>query len=73
MSGGQTDDESTNHLNLMNQKFTELPWRVSFSYARAIQQSALKAWGGLDENIIKSQEVLINRASMCSKASVGKL
>ena len=73
LSGGQTDDESTNHLNLMNQKFTELPWRVTFSYARAIQQSALKAWGGLDENIIKSQEVLINRASMCSKASVGKL
>ena len=52
LSGGQTDDESTNHLNLMNQKFTELPWRVTFSYARAIQQSALKAWGGLDENII---------------------
>ena len=48
LSGGQTDDESTNHLNLMNKKFSELPWRVTFSYARAIQQSALKAWGGQD-------------------------
>ena len=73
LSGGQTDDESTNHLNLMNKKFMELPWRVTFSYARAIQQSALKAWGGIDNNIVKSQEVLINRASLCSKASIGQL
>ncbi len=73
LSGGQTDDESTNHLNLMNKKFSELPWRVTFSYARAIQQSALKAWGGQDENLIKSQEVLIERALLCSKASVGEL
>ena len=73
LSGGQTDDESTNHLNFMNQKFKKLPWRITFSYARAIQQSALKVWAGLDENIVKSQEVLINRALMCSKASAGEL
>ncbi len=73
LSGGQTDDEATNHLNLMNQKFKKLPWRVTFSYARAIQQSALKAWAGSDENISKSQEVLSDRASQCSKASIGEL
>ena len=73
LSGGQTDDESTNHLNLMNKNFSGLPWRVTFSYARAIQQTALKTWAGRDDNIHKSQEVLIERASLCSKASVGKL
>ncbi|MEC9206253.1 MAG: class I fructose-bisphosphate aldolase [Pseudomonadota bacterium] len=73
LSGGQTDDESTNHLNLMNKKFKELPWRVTFSYARAIQQSALKAWSGSDKNITKSQEVLADRAMQCSKASIGEL
>ena len=57
----------------MNKKFKELPWRVTFSYARAIQQSALKAWSGSDKNITKSQEVLADRAMQCSKASIGEL
>ena len=50
-----------------------LPWRVTFSYARAIQAAALAAWLGKDENLSKSQSILIERASRCSRASVGDL
>ena len=46
LSGGQSDEEATQHLSLMNKEYTDLPWRVTFSYARAIQQSALNTWRG---------------------------
>ena len=49
LSGGQTDLEAESHLNIMNQS-SDLPWRVTFSYARAIQAAALTAWQGKDEN-----------------------
>ena len=73
LSGGQTDDESTNHLNIMNKTNKDFLWRVTFSYARAIQQSALKIWLGEDANLAASQQVLSERAKLCSKASVGML
>ena len=73
LSGGQTNEEATTHLNLMNKDYDSLPWRVTFSYARAIQQSALNAWCGKDENRTKSQDILSERANLCSKASIGKL
>ena len=73
LSGGQTNEEATTHLNLMNKDYDSLPWRVTFSYARAIQQSALNAWCGKDENSQKSQEILSERANLCSKASIGEL
>ena len=72
LSGGQTDEEAETHLNIINNQ-AKLPWRVTFSYARAIQAAALAAWGGNDENIKKSQEILFDRASKCSMASVGSL
>ena len=72
LSGGQTDEEAETHLNIINNQ-TNLPWRVTFSYARAIQAAALASWGGNDENIKKSQEILFDRASKCSMASVGSL
>ncbi len=72
LSGGQTDEEAETHLNIIN-NHTNLPWRVTFSYARAIQAAALASWGGNDENIKKSQEILFDRASKCSMASVGSL
>jgi fructose-bisphosphate aldolase class I len=72
LSGGQTDCEAEEHLNIMNKNHS-LPWRVTFSYARAIQATALAAWLGKDENLIKSQSILIERASRCSRASVGDL
>jgi len=73
LSGGQTDEESTNHLNIMNKTYKDLLWRVTFSYARAIQQSALKVWLGEDVNLTASQQILSERAKLCSEASVGML
>ena len=72
LSGGQTDLEAESHLNIMNQS-SDLPWRVTFSYARAIQAAALAAWQGKDENLESSQSILIERAQRCSNSSVGKL
>ena len=72
LSGGQSDSEAENHLNIMN-KNNNPPWRVTFSYARAIQAAALAAWEGEDSNLENSQNILIKRASNCSKASIGKL
>jgi len=73
LSGGQTDEESTSHLNKMNKDNSDLPWRVTFSYARAIQQSALNIWVGKDSNIKEAQLMLSGRAKLCSAASVGEL
>ena len=72
LSGGQTDLEAESHLNIMNQS-SDLPWRVTFSYARAIQAAALTAWQGKDENLESSQSILVERARRCSNSSVGKL
>ena len=72
LSGGQTDQEAESHLNIMN-KDSNLPWRVTFSYARAIQAAALAAWKGNDDNLDEAKKILIDRASRCSKASVGCL
>ncbi len=72
LSGGQTDLEAESHLNIMNQS-NDLPWRVTFSYARAIQAAALAAWQGKDANVESSQSILIERAQRCSNSSVGKL
>ena len=73
MSPSETDDESTNHLNIMNKTYKDLLWRVTFSYARAIQQSVLKVWLGEDANLAASQQVLSERAKLCSESSVGML
>ena len=72
LSGGQTDAEAESHLNIMNQK-NDLPWRVTFSYARAIQAAALAAWQGKDDNLVTSQSILTDRAQRCSNSSIGKL
>ena len=72
LSGGQTDAEAESHLNIMNQK-NDLPWRVTFSYARAIQAAALAAWQGKDNNLENAQNILIDRAQRCSSSSIGSL
>jgi fructose-bisphosphate aldolase, class I len=46
LSGGQSDEEATEHLSLMNSAGADMPWRLTFSYGRALQAAALKAWGG---------------------------
>ena len=73
LSGGQSDEDATAHLNRMNQILGEnKPWNLSFSYGRALQQPALKAWLGKSENVTAAQDALINRAKLNSLATVGK-
>ena len=73
LSGGQSDEDATAHLNRMNQIFDgNKPWNLSFSYGRALQQPALKAWMGKTENVGAAQEALLNRAKLNSLATMGK-
>ena len=71
LSGGQSELEATAHLNAMN-KEKDLPWKLSFSYGRALQQSALRAWGGLQENLFIAQDELSHRANMNKLAALGE-
>ncbi|HSF46844.1 MAG TPA: class I fructose-bisphosphate aldolase [Burkholderiales bacterium] len=73
LSGGQSDERATAHLNAMNQMADKsVPWPLSFSYARAIQQPALDLWRGQKENISRAQAALAHRARMNSLASLGR-
>jgi len=71
LSGGQSDVDATAHLNAMN-KIGGFKWKLSFSYGRALQQPALKAWMGQSENGSLAQEALSHRALMNKLASEGK-
>lgn len=70
LSGGQSELEATLNLNAMNQ--SPNPWHVSFSYARALQNSVLKTWQGKSENVKAAQEALLKRAKANSDAQLGK-
>ncbi|MBX9904925.1 MAG: fructose-bisphosphate aldolase class I [Burkholderiales bacterium] len=73
LSGGQSDEIATAHLNSMNVQFKgNLPWPLSFSYGRALQQPALKAWKGAAGNVAAAQAALAHRAKMNGLASLGK-
>lgn len=72
LSGGQSDEQSTVHLNLMHQLGEALPWPLSFSYGRGIQQSALKAWAANRSDVLGAQKLLVHRARMNGLASEGK-
>lgn len=73
LSGGQSEDEATANLAAINHIPSSLkPWRLTFSYARALQNSVLKTWGGRAENEGKAQRVLVERARLNSEASLGK-
>ncbi|TVU00637.1 hypothetical protein EJB05_53937, partial [Eragrostis curvula] len=69
-SSGQSEVEATQNLNAMNQGPN--PWHVSFSYARALQNTCLKTWGGQPENIKAAQDALLLRAKANSLAQLGK-
>ena len=71
LSGGQSDIDATAHLDAMN-KIGGFNWKLSFSYGRALQQPALKAWMGKIENAILAQQALSHRALMNKLASEGK-
>ena len=70
LSGGQSEEEATAHLNAMNSLGGQ-PWELSFSYGRALQQSALKAWGGDPANVSAAQSTYLHRAKMNGLARSG--
>tara|TARA_B100001996_G_scaffold348933_1_gene307383 strand:+ start:55 stop:1068 length:1014 start_codon:yes stop_codon:yes gene_type:complete len=70
LSGGQSSDLATAHLNEMNEKYMhDMPWNLTFSYGRALQEDALKTWGGSDRG--NAQEALVSRAQSNSLATKG--
>ena len=71
LSGGQTPKEATENLNAINQLKGNAPWQLSISYGRALQQPALQAWSGKDENRVAMQQALLKRAQMNSLARKG--
>lgn len=72
LSGGQSDIAATAHLNAMHVKYKgKLPWALTFSFARAIQQPAMDYWKGKDENVAVAQKLLYHRASMNNAARRG--
>jgi fructose-bisphosphate aldolase class I len=71
LSGGQTDEEATAHLDAMN-KIGGFPWKMTFSYGRALQAAPQKAWSGNPANVAAAQRAFAHRARMNSLASVGQ-
>ncbi len=73
LSGGQSDEVASAHLNAMNRNFAgKLPWPLSFSYGRALQAPSLKAWKGSASNVSAGQAALLHRARMNSLACSGR-
>ena len=72
LSGGLTPDESTEYLKTMNSIYKDLPWQLSYSFGRALQQEALQAWVGKPENVKVAQDVFMVRARKVSQARDGK-
>ena len=72
LSGGQSDRLATAHLDAINRLPGPKPWKVSFSYGRALQDPALAAWHGRDENLKAAQEALSHRARCNGAASLGR-
>jgi fructose-bisphosphate aldolase class I len=71
LSGGQSDQLATAHLDAINRLPGPRPWQISFSYGRALQDAALEAWRGRDENVKAAQQALYHRARCNSAASLG--
>jgi fructose-bisphosphate aldolase class I len=71
LSGGQTDELATAHLDAMN-RLEPQPWQLSFSYGRALQAPALKAWGGEARNVAAAQAALLRRSELNGAARSGR-
>ena len=71
LSGGQSDELATAHLSAMNAMY-EMPWKLTFSYGRALQAAALQAWQGKAENVAAAQRAFAHRAKMNGMAATGK-
>jgi fructose-bisphosphate aldolase, class I len=72
LSGGQSDEEATAHLNAMNAAHEDLPWALTFSYGRALQAAPQKAWSGKSDNVPAAQRAFAHRAQMNGLATTGK-
>lgn len=71
LSGGQSDEEATSHLSAMNAMY-DTPWKLTFSYGRALQAAALQAWRGKAENVAAAQRAFSHRARMNALAATGQ-
>ena len=71
LSGGQSDEEATAHLDAMN-RIGGAPWRLTFSYGRALQAAPQKAWSGKADNVAVAQRAFTHRARMNGLASMGQ-
>jgi fructose-bisphosphate aldolase, class I len=71
LSGGQSDEDATAHLDAMN-RMGPLPWRLTFSYGRALQHAPQTAWSGKSENVAAAQRVFNHRAMMNGLAAMGQ-
>ncbi len=71
LSGGQSDEDATAHLNAMNSMGKDLPWTLTFSYGRALQQAAMLAWSGQPDNTADAQNVILHRAKLNGAAATG--
>jgi fructose-bisphosphate aldolase class I len=71
LSGGQSDQEATAHLDAIN-RIGNLPWRLTFSYGRALQHAPQKTWSGKPENAAAAQRAFAHRARMNGLASLGQ-
>jgi fructose-bisphosphate aldolase class I len=71
LSGGQSDEDATNRLNLMNQRGPQ-PWQISFSYGRGLQAAALNAWRGERDNVAAAQAQYRHRARCTGAARRGE-
>ncbi|KAH6590355.1 hypothetical protein BASA50_009330 [Batrachochytrium salamandrivorans] len=72
LSGGQSEEDATVHLNAMNCVPEVRPWAITFSYGRALQATVLKVWSGKSENIPAAKQALLVRAKANSEAALGK-
>jgi fructose-bisphosphate aldolase class I len=72
LSGGQDAYHATAHLNSINRKCVPKPWRITFSFGRALQDPALEAWAGCEGNLKAAEHALYHRASFNAAASVGE-
>jgi fructose-bisphosphate aldolase class I len=70
LSGGQSAEEATLNLNAMNQ-LKDLPWKLSFSYGRALQEPSMHAWAGTKENVEEGKKLFYHRAHCNSAAQLG--
>ena len=71
LSGGQSEQQATANLNAMNARHSKLPWQLSFSYGRALQQSALDTWRGKSDDAARAQQVYLQRARCNGAARSG--